>query len=138
MATMQTPKMYLGVQGMPKKLPVKDFSSELNKALMAKDDTEMAAAAMFIQCRRGRKAFSMDMLIIDVEEQMVKQDGDSGSDCEGYDPEIFANNIVALIIKQQLEEELTLVKAARAKKVVKAKAVAMKVVKAKKVVKSKK
>ena len=49
MATMQTPKMYLGVQGMPKKLPVKGFSSELNKALMEKDDTEMAAAAMLIR-----------------------------------------------------------------------------------------
>jgi hypothetical protein len=113
MATMATPKMYLAVKGMPKKLPFKGFSWELNKALMAKNDTEMAAGAMFIQCRRERDAFSMAMLIIDVEEQMLEQDCHSASDPDGYDPEIFNNNIVSLIIMKQLEEELADLKTAK-------------------------
>ena len=137
--TMATPKMYLAVKGMPKKLPVKGFSWELNKALMAKDDTEMAAGAMFIQCRRDRDAFSMEMLTIDVQEQMLEQDCHSASELDSYDPEIFNNNIVSLIIMKQLTEELADLKTAKsetkAARAAKAK-VAMKVMKAPKPMKA--
>ncbi len=110
MATMATPKMYLAVKGMPKKLPFQGFSWELNKALMAKDDTEMAAGAMFIQCRRGEDAFDMRSLQDVVDYQRLERDRDSDSDfppCSDLGGEdIYYNDIVHEIIDWQLKDEL--------------------------------
>ena len=52
-ATMKTPARFLEFQGMPKTLPFKGFSDELNKGLMAKNETETAAAAMNILLYRA-------------------------------------------------------------------------------------
>ena len=105
--TMKTPQMYLGLENMPRKLPFKGFSWELNRALMAESDSERAAGAMFIQCLRNRDAFDIETLSA---KALENQDDDLEYD---IDAEILHNDVVGMIIDKQLQQELNRQKATK-------------------------
>ena len=108
-ATMKTPARFLEYKGMPKTLPFKGFSDELNKGLMAKNETETAAAAMNILLYRAELSLQ-PMDLFGIKEKAWNDFDDRHPEDEDGDLDFPSNERYAvmadMVIMKHLEMEL--------------------------------
>ena len=106
-ATMKTPARFLEFKGMPKTLPFKGFSDELNKGLMAKNETERAAAAMNILFYRAELSVQ-PLDLFDIKEEVWNDFDDRAPEDQEMDmtPDERYEAMADIVIMKHLEMEL--------------------------------